>query len=60
MPVVRVEWLEGRSSEEKKDIANFIADTIADADKISKDRVMVMFNDYPKDSISKGGKFVGE
>ena len=60
MPVVRVEWLEGRSSEEKKDLANFIADTIADADKISKDRVMVMFNDYPKDSISKGGKFVEE
>ena len=60
MPVVRVEWLEGRTSAEKKDLANFIADTVSEADKISKERVMVMFNDFPADSISKGGKFTDD
>jgi 4-oxalocrotonate tautomerase len=60
MPVVRVEWLEGRSAEEKREMAGFIADTIAEADHIGKDRVMVMFTDYPKDSISRGGRFTDD
>jgi len=60
MPVVRVEWQKGRTAKEKKELAEFIADTIADADKISKERVMVMFTDYPADSISKGGVFPDE
>jgi phenylpyruvate tautomerase PptA (4-oxalocrotonate tautomerase family) len=60
MPVVRVEWPEGRSAEEKRETANFIADTIAEADHIGKERVMVMFTDYPKDSISRGGRFADD
>jgi phenylpyruvate tautomerase PptA (4-oxalocrotonate tautomerase family) len=60
MPAVNVEWLEGRSAEVKREMAGFIADTIAEADHIGKERVMVMFTDYPKDGISRGGQFADD
>ena len=57
MPTVRVEWQEGRSSDEKRKVANLIADSVSGALQVGKDRVTVLFTEYAKENMSKGGQF---
>ena len=59
MPIVTVEWYEGRSPEQKKEIAEKITDAISDVGKTPREQVWVKFVDSPKSEWSIGGEIQG-
>ena len=59
MPIVTVEWYEGRSADQKREIAEKITDVVAEVGKTPRDDVWIKFVDLPKTEWSIGGKMQG-
>ena len=59
MPVVTIEWYEGRSAEQKKEIAEKLTDLLVDVGKTTPDQVWVRFVDSPKSEWAIGGELQG-
>ena len=59
MPVVTVEWYEGRSADQKREIAEKITDVISEVGKTPREDVWIKFVDSPKTEWSIGGELQG-
>jgi 4-oxalocrotonate tautomerase len=59
VPVVTVEWYEGRSAEQKREIAERITDAISEVGKTPREDVWIRFVDSPKSDWSIGGQLQG-
>jgi 4-oxalocrotonate tautomerase len=59
MPVVTIEWYEGRSDEQKKEIAEKITDVIEEVGKTPRDQVWIRFHESPKSEWAIGGEVQG-
>ena len=59
MPVVTVEWWEGRNVEQKKRLAEGITSVMVDMG-IPAESVHIIIKDNPKHNWAKGGKLVSE
>lgn len=55
MPYVNIYLLEGRSVEQKREMADKITGIISEVGKIPKELVHILFMDLPKTNIAKGG-----
>lgn len=55
MPIVTIELIEGRSVEQKREMAKKITETIVEITKIQQDAVEIIFHDMKKENYSKGG-----
>jgi len=55
MPIVTIELIEGRSVEQKREMAKRITEAIVDVTKIPQDAVEVIFYDMKKEDYSKAG-----
>ena len=59
MPIVTIEWYEGRSPEQKKELAEKLTDLLADVGKTERDHVWIRFVDSPKSEWAMGGEVQG-
>ena len=59
MPVVTVEWYEGRSPEQKKEIAEKLTDLLVEVGKTRREDVWIRFVDSPKSEWAMGGEIQG-
>ncbi len=59
MPVVTIEWYEGRSAEQKKEIAEKVTEVIAEVGGTSRDAIWIKFVDSPKTDWAMGGEIQG-
>jgi 4-oxalocrotonate tautomerase len=59
MPVVTIEWYEGRSPEQKRELAEKLTELIADVGKTTPDQVWIRFVDSPKSEWAIGGEIQG-
>ena len=59
MPIVTVEWYEGRSAEQKKEIAEKLTDLLVEVGKTQREQVWVRFVDSPKSDWAIGGELQG-
>ena len=59
MPVVTIEWYEGRSPEQKKEIAEKLTDLLAEVGGTQRDHVWIRFVDSPKSEWAMGGEIQG-
>ena len=55
MPIIRIDFLEGRTTEQKKKLAEAITSDATRILGVKKESVIIMFNDLPKANLSKGG-----
>jgi 4-oxalocrotonate tautomerase len=55
MPLVQVTLLKGRTTEQKRKIAERITDVMVEEAKTSRDGVVVTFVDVERDSYARGG-----
>ena len=55
MPYVNIYLFEGRSIEQKKEMADKITNVISEVGKVPKELVHILFIDLPKTNIAKGG-----
>ena len=59
MPVVTIEWYEGRSPEQKKEIASKITQAISEIGVTPPDQVWIKFIESPKSEWAIGGEIQG-
>ncbi len=59
MPVVRVEWLEGRTAEQKAQLAEAMTKAFVEIAKVSKEQVWIVFEDVKRSNWSTGGNLLG-
>lgn len=59
MPIVTIEWYEGRSPEQKKELAEKLTDLLVDVGKTQREHVWIRFVDSPKSEWAMGGEVQG-
>jgi 4-oxalocrotonate tautomerase len=59
VPVVTIEWYEGRSPEQKREIAEKLTDVLVEVGKMPRDQVWIRFADSPKSEWAIGGEMQG-
>ena len=59
MPVVTIEWYEGRSPEQKKEIAEKVTAAVSEVGVCPADQVWIKFVDLPKSEWAIGGEIQG-
>jgi len=60
MPYVTIEWFEGRSDEQKREIAEKLTDVLAEVGKLPADQVWIRFVDSSKADWAMGGEIQGK
>lgn len=56
MPFVKVEWMAGRSDEQKASLAGRITDAVCDVTGVGPDDVWIVFADVPAGDWALGGR----
>ena len=59
MPVVTIEWYEGRSPEQKRELAERLTELLVDVGKTRREDVWIRFVDSPKSQWAIGGEIQG-
>ncbi len=59
MPVVTVEWLEGRTPQQKAQLAQAMTQAFVEIAKVSKDQVWIVFRDVKRSDWAMGGVPLG-
>lgn len=59
MPVVTVDWLEGRSPQQKAELAEAMTRAFVDIAKVSREHVWIVFNDVKRSDWAMAGKLLG-
>jgi 4-oxalocrotonate tautomerase len=60
VPIVTIEWYEGRSAEQKKELADKLTELLVDVGKTQREQVWVRFVDSPKSDWAIGGEIQGD
>lgn len=58
MPVIRIDMLNGRSREQKSEIAEVLTRELARIAKCKPDDVQIVFNEYDRGNWAKNGKLI--
>ena len=59
MPIVTIEWYEGRSPEQKRELAERITELIVEVGKTDREHVWIRFVDSPRSEWAMGGEVQG-
>jgi 4-oxalocrotonate tautomerase len=60
MPYVQITWLEGRSIDQKRKIADRIASVLIEDGKAKSEHIQITFQDLPTTSYAVGGTLVAD
>ena len=60
MPVITVEWLEGRTPQQKAQLADAITRAFVDVAKVAPEQVWIVFQDVPRSDWAMGGTLLNE
>ena len=55
MPMITVEWLEGRTKRQKAQLAGALTKAFMDTAKVSKDQVWIVFRDVKRSDWAMAG-----
>ena len=58
MPMITVEWLEGRSQEQKQQLAVAITEAFVGVARVSKEQVWIVFRDVKRSDWAMSGKLL--
>ena len=58
MPMVTVDWLEGRTPQQKTQLADALTKAFVEVANVSKDQVWVVFRDVQRSDWAMGGKLL--
>ncbi|MDR1044674.1 MAG: 4-oxalocrotonate tautomerase family protein [Candidatus Adiutrix sp.] len=56
MPVVHIDWAEGRTVEQKRVLIEYISDKIHEVCGVDKSRIIILINDYPLPNVGMNGR----
>ena len=58
MPMVTVDWLEGRTPQQKAQLADALTKAFVEIANVSKDQVWIVFRDVKRSDWAMGGKLL--
>ena len=58
MPVVTIDWLEGRGQEQKRRLMEVITKAVEEIAQVPKDHIWVVFHDVKRSDWGMGGRFL--
>lgn len=58
MPVITVDWLEGRTPQQKAQLVEALTSAFVEIGKVSKDQVWIVFNDVKRANWAMGGQLL--
>ena len=58
MPMITVEWLEGRTKQQKSQLADALTKAFMDTAKVSKEQVWIVFRDVKRSDWAMAGTLV--
>ena len=59
MPMVTIDWLEGRTPEQKAKLADVLTRAFVETAHISKEQVWIVFRDVRRSDWAMAGKLLG-
>ena len=59
MPMVTVDWLEGRTPQQKSQLAEALTEAFVEIAKIPREQVWIVFKDAKRSDWAMGGKCLG-
>ena len=59
MPIVTIEWYEGRSAEQKREIAERLTELLVEVGKTQPEHVWIRFKDSSQSDWAMGGEIQG-
>ena len=59
MPVITVEWLEGRTAQQKQALTEAVTKSFSDIAKVTPDQVWMVFRDVKRSDWAMGGTLLG-
>ena len=60
MPVIKIEWLAGRTPQQKAKLADAITQAFMAAAQVPKEQVWIVFEDVQRSDWAMGGKLLEE
>ena len=60
MPMVTIEWLEGRTPQQKAQLADAVTNAFVEIAKVSKDQVWIVFQDVKRSDWAMGGRLLAD
>ena len=55
MPVITVEWLEGRTAQQKRELADALTHAFVDIAQVKKEQVWIVFRDVKRSDWAMAG-----
>ena len=59
MPVITVKWLQGRTPQQKAQLAEAMTQAFVEIAKVSKEQVWIVFEDVERSDWAMGGELLG-
>lgn len=59
MPVITVEWLEGRTAQQKAELTEQITKAFEQVAKVTKEQVWIVYRDVKRSDWAMSGKLLG-
>ena len=60
MPVIRVEWLEGRTPQQKEQLTTAITEAFVKIAQVSPEHVWIVFHDVKRSDWAMNGQLLGK
>ena len=60
MPIIAIDWIEGRSKQQKAELVKEITDVMVRIVNVPPESVEIIFTDHSRDDIAKSGKLLSD
>lgn len=60
MPIVQIDWVEGRSVEQKRELAQKVTQAVCEAGKCPPENVTIIIRDLPKTNFAKNATLLAD
>ncbi|MBW1945521.1 MAG: tautomerase family protein [Deltaproteobacteria bacterium] len=60
MPIIKIDWIEGRTTEQKAQVVKEFTDTIVNVAGAAPEKVTIIINDHPRDNLANSGKLLSD
>ena len=60
MPMITVEWLEGRTAQQKRELADALTKAFVEIAKVQKEQVWIVFRDVKRSDWAMSGRLLDQ
>jgi 4-oxalocrotonate tautomerase len=58
MPFIHIEWMEGRTVDQKRELARRVTDALAEVANVPREKIHVIFNEMKAENYGVAGELI--